>query len=75
MRLAEIDVRSLPPCQRRPLVLAAFDLLGAGETTVIVADGDLADAREQLRHERPDGHVWDYLERGPRCWRVRLARR
>jgi len=39
-----------------------------------VNDHDPKPLRYQFEAEHRDAFTWDYLERGPRVWRVRIGR-
>jgi uncharacterized protein (DUF2249 family) len=70
----ELDVRVLPPREKHPAIFARFDSLEPGDSFVLVNDHDPVPLRYQFAAERPGGFTWDYLERGPEIWRVRIAR-
>jgi uncharacterized protein (DUF2249 family) len=71
----ELDVRVIPPREKHPAIFATFDALSDGESFVLVNDHDPFPLRYQFEAERPDGFEWQYLERGPVVWRVRIGRR
>lgn len=69
-----IDVRSVPPRQRHPLIFETFDALADGESFELVNDHDPKPLYYQMLHERPDQFAWEYLEQGPEVWRVAITR-
>lgn len=69
-----IDVRTIEPARRHPLIFETFAGLAAGGTMVIAAPHDPKHLREQLEAQHPAGFGWDYLEQGP-AWQVRLTKR
>jgi uncharacterized protein (DUF2249 family)/hemerythrin-like domain-containing protein len=71
---AVIDVRTIEPARRHPLIFEAFAGLAAGQTMVVAAPHDPKHLRQQLEAQHPAGFGWDYLEEGP-TWRVRLTKR
>jgi len=70
----QLDVRTIPPAQRHPLIFQTFDSLAAGQAMVLVNDHDPKPLYYQLSAEREGQFTWDYLEDGPEVWRVRIAR-
>jgi uncharacterized protein (DUF2249 family) len=68
-----IDVRTIEPARRHPLIFETFAGLAAGRTMVVAAPHDPKHLRQQLEAQHPAGFGWDYLERGP-TWRVRLRK-
>ncbi len=71
----ELDVRPLPPAERHPRIFAMFEALAAGESFVLVNDHDPKPLFYQFQAEYPERFTWDYLERGPLVWRVRIGKR
>lgn len=69
-----IDVRTIPPRERHPLLFERFDALGSGEAYELVNDHDPKPLYYQFEAERPGELEWEYLEEGPEVWRVRLAK-
>jgi len=71
---AVVDVRGLPRFLRHAAIMDLFDALRPGESFVIVNDHDPAPLRTHFESRTACGHAWDYLERGPAAWLVRLTR-
>ena len=69
-----IDVRTIPPRERHPLLFATFRGLAVGEVMELVNDHDPMPLHQLFQAERPGGFTWDYLERGPQRWHVRITR-
>lgn len=69
-----LDVRELAPAQRHETIFAAYDVLEAGAGFVLVNDHDPKPLRYQFEAEHAGQHTWDYLDQGPRVWRVRIGR-
>ena len=69
-----IDVRTVPPPQRHPLIFGRFDALAAGESFDLLNDHDPAPLYYQFERIRAGQFAWSYLETGPAHWRVRIAR-
>ena len=71
---AVLDVRSEPPARRHDLIFATFHALAPGEGFVLVNDHDPKPLWYQFEAEYAGAHAWEYLERGPEVWRVRIGR-
>lgn len=72
--MTTIDVRTIPPRDRHPLIFQTFDALQPGESFVLVNDHDPRPLRYQFMHEREGQFDWTYLESGPAVWQVRIGR-
>lgn len=71
-----LDVRTLPRGRRRHELV--FDLLArlpAGGRLIITNDHDPRPLRYQVDGTWPETFGWEYLESGPRVWRVEITRR
>jgi uncharacterized protein (DUF2249 family) len=69
-----LDVYKLPAPQRHPLIFSTFKSLAPGETFVLVNDHDPKPLFYQFKFEYEGQFTWDYLEQGPKQWRVRIGR-
>lgn len=72
--MPQIDVRTIVPRDRHPLIFKTFDELQPGESFELVNDHAPKPLYYQFLHERPDQFEWEYLEEGPEVWRVRISR-
>jgi uncharacterized protein (DUF2249 family)/quercetin dioxygenase-like cupin family protein len=70
----EIDLCLLPRSERHPLVFEAFDRLAVGESFIVLNDHDPQPLRMQIEKMRAGEMGWEYVERGPDTFRVRLTR-
>lgn len=70
----ELDVRALAPAQRHEQIFATFRALSASTAFVLINDHDPKPLYYQFAAEHPGEFTWDYLEEGPRVWRVRIGR-
>lgn len=70
----EFDVRDMPPPQRHRSIFARFDGLRRGEGFVLVNDHDPKPLYYELRSVRGEVLDWDYLEKGPKVWRVKIRK-
>ena len=73
--IATIDVRTIVPRERHPLIFDTFNALDAGDAFLLVNDHDPKPLYYQFKAELGDVFQWDYLEQGPEVWKVRIARR
>ncbi len=69
-----LDVRAIPPRGRHEQIFAIFDALPPGTAFVLVNDHDPKPLFYQFSAERAGLFTWDYLEKGPETWQVRIAR-
>ena len=69
-----IDVRTIPPRERHPLIFSTFDGLGVGTSFQLVNDHDPVPLYYQFQAEMPKRFRWDYLESGPEVWRVNITK-
>ena len=69
-----IDVRTIVPRERHPLIFDTFGRLGPGEAFLLVNDHDPKPLYYQFKAEMDGTFQWDYLEQGPEVWKVRIAR-
>jgi uncharacterized protein (DUF2249 family) len=69
-----LDVRTIPPAQRHPTIFQRFLALPVGGSFVLVNDHDPKPLYYQLNFEYSGQLGWEYLERGPAVWRVRISR-
>jgi uncharacterized protein (DUF2249 family) len=71
----ELDVRAIPPREKRPTIFRTFDTLASGQSLVLLNDHDPRPLRYQFAAERPDSFDWQYEAEGPELWKVRISRR
>ena len=70
----EVDVRELRKPDKHPTIFAAFGALAVGESFVLVNKHDPKHLRQEFDADHPGSYGWDYLEKGPRVWRIRITR-
>jgi len=70
----ELDVRDLPPVRQHELIFQTFEALDPGAAFVLVNDHDPKPLCYQFGAEHSGQFIWDYLERGPEVWRVRIGK-
>ena len=69
-----LDVRTIAPRERHPLIFSTFDALESGEAFLLVNDHDPKPLYYQFSAERQGQFSWDYLEQGPETWQVRVGK-
>jgi uncharacterized protein (DUF2249 family) len=69
-----LDVRQIVPAQRHQLIFGTFGRLAPTESFVLVNDHDPKPLFYQFQAELTGTFSWDYLERGPEIWRVRIGK-
>lgn len=74
MSRTTLDVRTIVPRERHPLIFSTFDALAPGEAFELVNDHDPKPLYYHLEAERPGLLQWSYLEEGPQVWRVQIGR-
>lgn len=72
--VSTIDVRTIQPRERHPLIFATFDALPLGESFELINDHAPTPLYYQFLHERNNQFEWEYQERGPDVWRVKITR-
>ncbi len=69
-----LDVREVAPRIRHPLIFDTFDALQPGDSFRLVNDHDPKPLYYQFSFEKAGRFEWEYLEEGPRGWRVRIGK-
>lgn len=70
----ELDLREVPRPQRHPMIFAKFDALAPGASLRLLNDHDPIPLNRQFDTIRPGQASWEYLERGPSLFRIRIRR-
>jgi uncharacterized protein (DUF2249 family) len=71
----QLDVRTIQPRERHPMIFNTFDALQPGESFELVNDHAPTPLYYQFLHERTGQFEWDKLEEGPDTWRVAITRK
>jgi uncharacterized protein (DUF2249 family) len=71
---SRIDVRTVAPRDRHPLIFSTFHGLATGQAMELVNDHDPRPLYYQFAAQMPGQFTWDYLEHGPEVWRVAITR-
>ncbi|MHB9144849.1 MAG: DUF2249 domain-containing protein [Symbiobacteriia bacterium] len=69
-----LDVRTIMPRDRHPLIFKTFDDLAPGKTMTLINDHDPKPLYYQFSAERAGTFDWNYLEEGPDTWRVAIVK-
>ncbi len=69
-----VDVRTIPPRERHPLIFSTFERLAPGEAMLLVNDHDPKPLHYQFQAEIGPAFSWVYLEEGPEVWKVRIGK-
>lgn len=70
-----LDVRTVVPRERHTLIFDTFMVLKPNEAFVLINDHDPRSLYYQFEAKHTGQFSWNYLERGPEVWRVRIGRR
>ncbi len=70
----ELDLRTMAPRERHPLIFGHFDALAIGESLQLVNDHNPQPLHYQF-DDRADGQFeWSVLAAGPAVWRIEITR-
>ena len=69
-----IDVRTIVPRERHPLIFNTFHELQPGGSFLLVNDHDPKPLYYQFQAELGGKFKWEYLESGPDVWKVRIGK-
>jgi uncharacterized protein (DUF2249 family) len=73
--MIELNVTTIAPKDRHPLIFKTFDELKSGDGFIIMNDHDPKPLYYSFLHEREGQFGWEYLEQGPTVWRVEITRK
>ena len=71
---ATVDVRTILPRERHPLIFSTFRNLANGQSLELVNDHDPRPLYHQFQTELAGQFAWDYVQSGPDLWRVRIRK-
>ncbi len=69
-----MDVRPIPCSIKHGLILKTWFNLPVGEHFILLNDHDPVPLRYQFEAEFPGAFTWDYVERGPEDFRVKITK-
>jgi regulator of cell morphogenesis and NO signaling len=70
-----LNVTLLEPKLKHPTIFVRFDELISGETLILHNDHDPKPLYYELSAERGNIFDWEYLEKGPELWRVKITKK
>ncbi|WP_008337423.1 DUF2249 domain-containing protein [Alicyclobacillus mali (ex Roth et al. 2021)] len=63
-----------PPQMKHRVIFQTFDKLEPGQAMLLVNDHDPVPLFYQFQHEREGQFTWEYLERGPEVFQVKIGK-
>jgi uncharacterized protein (DUF2249 family) len=72
--VCELDLRTVAPRERHPLIFGRFDALATGQALQLVSDHNPQPLRYQFEDRAPGQFAWAVLEAGPAVWRIQITR-
>ncbi|GMV52910.1 MAG: DUF2249 domain-containing protein [Flavobacteriales bacterium] len=70
----EFDIRPYPPTERHEMFYKAFADIKTGEAFDFINDHDPKPLYYQMEAESKEPFRWEYLEKGPDVWKVRVIK-
>lgn len=70
----EFDIRPFPPTERHEMFYQAFADIKPGEAFEFINDHDPKPLYYQMEAESKEPFRWEYLEKGPEAWKVRVVK-
>jgi len=70
----ELDLRTIPPRERHPLIFGRFDGLANGQALQLVNDHNPQPLRYQFDDRASGQFKWATLGAGPDVWRIQISR-
>ncbi|HEX7055877.1 MAG TPA: DUF2249 domain-containing protein [Bacilli bacterium] len=71
---ATVKVTEYPPHLKHKVIFETFSGLQAGEAMEIINDHDPRPLKFQFEDQYPDHFTWEYLEKGPEVFRIKIGR-
>jgi regulator of cell morphogenesis and NO signaling len=69
-----LNVTEIEPKLKHPTIFVRFDELKSGESLILHNDHDPKPLYYELSAERGDIFTWEYLEKGPELWKVKITK-
>jgi uncharacterized protein (DUF2249 family) len=70
----KLDLREVPRPQRHSMIFAKFDALAPGASLRLLNDHDPVPLNRQFEMTRPGQAFWEFIERGPSLFRIRIRK-
>lgn len=71
---ATVDATEYPPHLKHKVIFETFDQLAPGQAMLLINDHDPRPLQYQFELEHTGQFTWDYLERGPEMFRIKIER-
>jgi len=71
---SELDVRQLRKPDKHPTIFSTYAALPVGGSFVLVNNHDPKHLRAEFDADHPGSYDWEYLEKGPEVWRIRIRK-
>ncbi|THF76062.1 DUF2249 domain-containing protein [Cohnella fermenti] len=71
---ATVNATEYPPHLKHKVIFETFDRLQPQEAMLLVNDHDPVPLKFQFESQHPGKFVWEYIERGPDVYRVRIGK-
>lgn len=71
---ATVNATEYPPHLKHKVIFETFDKLVPGQAMLLVNDHDPQPLHYQFQLERKGAFSWEYIERGPESFRIRIGR-
>ncbi len=72
--ISTLDLRPMMPFERHEKIFEMWEGLSPGETLRIINDHDPKPLRYQFEVEYNGHYEWDYEQRGPKDWIVKIRK-
>jgi uncharacterized protein (DUF2249 family) len=73
--MKELNVTTIVPRERHPLIFKTFDDMEKGGAFLLVNDHDPKPLYYSFLHEREGLFGWEYVAEGPEEWKVRISKK
>ena len=73
--MIEVNVTTIVPRDRHPLIFKVFDELEIGDAMIVANDHDPKPLYYSFLHEREGQFEWEYREQGPVEWKVKISKK
>lgn len=71
---AMVNATEYPPQLKHKVIFETFDKLKPSESMLLVNDHDPVPLRYQFEAMHPGKFTWDYVEKGPDLFRVKIGK-
>ncbi|MFB9275163.1 DUF2249 domain-containing protein [Cohnella cellulosilytica] len=71
---AAVNATEYPPHLKHKVIFETFERLESGEAMLLINDHDPVPLRYQFEANHAERFTWDYIERGPAVFQVRIGK-